>query len=132
MTQESQKDWADWHDGYDAPGSIPARRLEAVHGRIRPFLDAAPAGPVRAASFRAGQGRDLIGVLAAHPRAADVTARLVEMDRRNVEVARAAARAAASLTAAGGAVQFTRHRRAPDLVPKIRGWFTEPDSRSSG
>ena len=36
----------------------------------------------------AGQGRDLIGVLAGHPRRADVTARLVELDPRNTEVAR--------------------------------------------
>jgi hypothetical protein len=41
----------------------------------------------------AGQGRDVIPVVAAHPRRADVTARLVELDARNVEVASATARA---------------------------------------
>lgn len=38
--------------------------------------------------MRAGQGRDLFGVLAHHPRAADVTARLVESDPRNAARAR--------------------------------------------
>jgi Methyltransferase domain len=36
----------------------------------------------------AGQGRDVLGVLPNHPRRADVTATLVELDPRNVEVAR--------------------------------------------
>ncbi|MFI1916570.1 class I SAM-dependent methyltransferase family protein [Nocardia sp. NPDC020380] len=39
-------------------------------------------------SLCAGQGRDIIGVLAEHPRRDDVTARLVELDPRNVAVAR--------------------------------------------
>lgn len=43
----------------------------------------------------AGQGRDVIGVLSDHPRRADVAAVLVELDPRNVEVARAAAAHAA-------------------------------------
>src|SRR5262249_52969254 len=41
-----------------------------------------------------GQGRDLIGALAGHRRRTDVTARLVELDPRNTEVARELARAA--------------------------------------
>jgi hypothetical protein len=39
----------------------------------------------------AGQGRDLIGVLSEHPRGREVRAQLVELDGRNVAVARAAA-----------------------------------------
>lgn len=42
----------------------------------------------------AGEGRDLIGVLAGHLRRDEVTARLVELDPRNAKVAEAAARAA--------------------------------------
>ena len=57
-------------------------------------LDAAPPGPLHAVSLCAGQGRDLIGVLARHPRGADVTARLVELDPRNAAAARDAAAAA--------------------------------------
>jgi hypothetical protein len=42
-------------------------------------------------SLCAGQGRDVIGVLPHHPRRADVSAILVELDPRNVAVARRAA-----------------------------------------
>ncbi len=92
--QEEMPDWKDWHDGYDLPDSGLARRLVAVRERIRVALDAAPAGPLRAVSLCAGQGRDLIGALSGHARAGDVTARLVELDPRNAEIARSAARAA--------------------------------------
>lgn len=91
---EKMPDWKDWHDGYDRPDSGLARRLVAVRERIRVALDAASAGPLRAVSLCAGQGRDLIGVLHDHPRAGDVTARLVELDPRNAEVARSSAQAA--------------------------------------
>jgi hypothetical protein len=46
---------------------------------------------MRLISICAGQGRDLFGVLPHHPRRADVTAVLVELDPRNVEAARATA-----------------------------------------
>jgi hypothetical protein len=84
-------DWAAWHDDYDRPDSGLVRRLLAVQRRIREALDGMPPGPVRAISLCAGQGRDLLGVLADHPRRDDVTARLVELDPRNVAVARSAA-----------------------------------------
>jgi hypothetical protein len=42
----------------------------------------------------AGQAHDLIGALTEHPRRADVTARLVELDEHNVRLARCAAHAA--------------------------------------
>lgn len=90
-------DWHEWHDTYDSPGSSLGRRLALVQERIRAALDDAPPGPLTAVSVCAGQGRDLIGVLADHPRGPDVRARLVELDGRNVEVARRAA-AAAGLT----------------------------------
>ena len=83
----AQRDWYDWHAFYDDPGSGLSRRLSWVQDQIRAALDAAPPGPIRAISLCAGQGRDLIGVLADHPRRADVTARLVELDPRNTEVA---------------------------------------------
>ncbi len=81
-------DWYAWHARYDDPGSDLARRLALVQDRIRIALDDAPPGPLRVISLCAGQGRDLIGVLAGHPRRGDVTARLVELDPRNTEVAR--------------------------------------------
>src|SRR6266516_7744856 len=74
------RDWRAWHDAYDDPGSSLAQRLAVVRARIAGALDAAPPGPLRAVSMCAGQGRDLIPVLASHPRGRDVTARLVELD----------------------------------------------------
>ena len=87
----TSRDWLDWHAAYDRPDSGLAQRLAAVQAQIAGALDRAPAGPVRVVSICAGQGRDLLGVLADHPRGADVRARLVELDPRNVARARAAA-----------------------------------------
>jgi Putative methyltransferase len=84
----TERDWYAWHADYDRPGSGLARRLAWVQDRIRAALDDAPPGPLRAISLCAGQGRDLIGVLADHPRRDEVTARLVELDPRNTEIAR--------------------------------------------
>jgi len=164
--------WHSWHQAYDDPDSDLSYRLAAVQQQIRAALDTAPPGRLRAISMCAGQGRDLIGVLATHPRRGDVTARLVEVDPRLAESARTAARAASlpgvevltadaaltgnyvglvpadlvlacgifgnitdedikrtagyctQLCARGGAVIWTRSRRAPDLVPQICDWFS--------
>jgi Putative methyltransferase len=86
-------DWLEWHARYDDQDSPLSRRLQAVQGGIRGHLDARPDQPVRAISACAGQGRDLIEVLASHPARDRVTARLVELDPRNVAIARAAATA---------------------------------------
>lgn len=80
-------DWYGWHDGYDTPGSSLARRLATVQRHIGLALDGAAPGPLRAVSMCAGQGRDLVGALARHPRRHDVTARLVELDPRNAAFA---------------------------------------------
>ena len=84
-------DWYTWHDGYDEPGSGIAQRLPAVQRQIVAALSQVPPGPITVLSMCAGQGRDLIGALAGHPRRHDVVARLVELDARNAEVARRAA-----------------------------------------
>ncbi|MCE6997844.1 class I SAM-dependent methyltransferase [Saccharothrix sp. S26] len=166
-------DWHEWHADYDVAGSTLARRLRAVQAQVRAALDESPPGPLRALSLCAGQGRDLLEVLADHPRRDDVRARLVELDPRNAAIAEAAARAAgltgvevltadasltdhyrdlapadlvlvcgvfgnitdedvertvdhcAELCRTGGAVIWTRHRGAPDLVPSICAWFED-------
>jgi hypothetical protein len=168
---QTSVDWRAWHEGYEDPDSELGRRLALVQSQLRAALDQAPPGPIRAISVCAGQGHDIIGVLADHPRREDVSARLVELDEQNVQLARAAAGAMgleavevvagdASLTDAyAGAVPanvilicgvfgnvaaddiantiahlgqlcapeatviWTRHRRAPDLVPRIRETF---------
>jgi hypothetical protein len=84
-------DWQIWHEAYDDPASYQSRRLEVVRGMIRDALDALPSGPLRAISMAAGEGRDLLAVLADHARRRDVTARLVELDTHNADVARATA-----------------------------------------
>jgi hypothetical protein len=62
-----------------------------VQRHIRATLDACAPGPIHIVSLCAGQGRDLIEAIDGHPRAADVRARLVELDPRNCDAARAAA-----------------------------------------
>jgi hypothetical protein len=110
-------DWRTWHDEYDLPDSRLARRLPMVQRQIRAALDDAPPGPLRVVSLCAGQGRDLLGVLADHPRRDDVRARLVELDPRNVAVAEEAARAAGlfGVEMVTGDAALTDHYR--DLVP---------------
>ncbi|MFG1697347.1 class I SAM-dependent methyltransferase family protein [Nonomuraea sp. NPDC049309] len=80
-------DWLTWHDKYDVPGSYMAQRLRVVQERIRLALDESPPGPLRLISLCSGQGRDVLGVLAEHPRRDDVRARLVELDPRNTALA---------------------------------------------
>jgi hypothetical protein len=65
-----------------------ALRLAIVQRRLAERLSAAPSGAVRLISMCAGQGRDVFGVLPTHSRRGDVTAVLVELDHRNVDVAR--------------------------------------------
>jgi hypothetical protein len=92
-SQESV-DWSAWHAGYESPDSELGRRLALVQAQLRDVLERAVPGPIRVISVCAGQGHDLIGVLAEHPRRADVSARLVELDAHNVELAQRAAAAA--------------------------------------
>jgi hypothetical protein len=84
-------DWVAWHEAYDDPDSGLTRRLRAVRRRIRDALFLLPPGPIRVISMCAGDGRDLIGALAGHPRSTDVSARLVEADPLLVATARRSA-----------------------------------------
>ena len=110
-------DWAAWHDGYDDPGSVLAGRLAAVRRIIRDTLDDLPAGPVSVVSMCAGEGRDLLGALATHPRRGDVRARLVELDPRNAAVAEEQARRAGltGIEVVRGDAGLMRHYR--DAAP---------------
>lgn len=92
------RDWYDWHDGYQRAGSSLVRRLAVVRQCVSEALDSCPPGPLRALSLCAGQGVDLLPVLATHPRGSDVSAVLVELDPRNAAAAR---RLAASAGLAG-------------------------------
>jgi hypothetical protein len=88
MLTMSQPDWFAWHSPYNDPGSALSRRLAMVQADLAEALDGCQPGRVQVVSMCAGQGRDILGVLARHPRAGDVMARLVESDPRNVALAR--------------------------------------------
>jgi hypothetical protein len=128
------RNWVDWHTAYDEPGSPLHSRLALVQQRIREALDARPPGPIRVISMCAGQGRDLFGVLADHPRRADVVAHLVELDPRNVELAQRAAAAGLNVTVvAGDAGLSTAYQEAAPtdiaLVCGVFGNISEDDIR---
>jgi hypothetical protein len=78
------KDWLEWHDLYNTEPKLQ-QRLEIVQEYISYSLDNSPTGTIRIVSACAGDGRDLLGTLANHPRAKDVYARLVEINPQLVE-----------------------------------------------
>ncbi|MBE9209800.1 class I SAM-dependent methyltransferase family protein [Nostoc sp. LEGE 06077] len=78
------KDWFEWHDLYQTEPRLQ-QRLEIVREYIAHSLNASPQGVIRVVSVCAGDGRDLLGTLANHPRAQDVYARLVELNPQLVE-----------------------------------------------
>jgi hypothetical protein len=93
MADQEQLDWLAWHAPYDDPDSRLSKRLRVVQRRIVEALDGST-GRIRLISMCAGQGRDLLPVLADHPRRDDVDALLVELDPRNAALASEAARGA--------------------------------------
>ena len=68
--------WQDWHEEYNDPQSRLSRRLAAVQGRLSVLLHPG----VTLLSLCAGEGRDVIPVLAARPELTGVRALLVELD----------------------------------------------------
>lgn len=86
-------DWSEWHKGYERPDSGLSDRLDAVRAQIRRFLDQTAPKPVRVISACAGDGRDLLGVLADRTDAQRVDALLVEYDEALAKRGREAARA---------------------------------------
>ena len=88
--------WVRWHQHYEDPDSPLSLRLQLVQSMVADVLDGVPpehAGPIRIVSLCAGQGRDVIDVVAAHPRRAEVSALLVELDPSLAAFARARAEA---------------------------------------
>lgn len=77
------RDWVDWHRAYDQRGSSLHKRLMVVRQLVAEALDDMPnRRPTKVVSMCAGQGRDVIPVLARHPRRHDTDVRLVELDPR--------------------------------------------------
>jgi hypothetical protein len=75
-------DWVKWHENYKASPSLKARLL-VVREHLSRCFDSLPPGVIQVLSICAGDARDLIGLLATHPRKMDVRAHLVE---NNVEL----------------------------------------------
>lgn len=73
-------DWSEWHDAYGRADSGLGNRLDAVRAQIDRRFEATSPSAVRVVSACAGDGRDLLGVLARRPDADRVTALLVELD----------------------------------------------------
>ena len=77
--------WSDWpQEVYQQ--QYYQQRLLKVQEHFAECLDNAPRGAVRVLSVCAGDGRDVIGVLRSHPRRTDVTAWLVESNRRSLAI----------------------------------------------
>lgn len=85
-----KSDWQAWHREYDRPDSRLSRRLRVVQQHLRRAVEGRP-GRLRLISMCAGEGRDVLGVLADHPRAGDVSATLVELDPDLARIARSTA-----------------------------------------
>jgi hypothetical protein len=75
--------WSGWPEKVYQQ-NLYQQRLASVQQHLTRCLDSVPAGRVCILSVCAGDGRDVIGVLTAHPRRRDVSARLVELDPHSV------------------------------------------------
>ena len=90
-------DWSAWHDDYADPDSELSTRLAIVRSEIRTALDrhaALQSTPMTALSAWAGDGRDILGVLAEQDEALRTTVEvtLLETDPRNLDRAERACR----------------------------------------
>jgi hypothetical protein len=128
------RDYVRWHDQYDDPGSSLSRRLAMVRDVLDADLDAR-AGTVRLLSLCAGDGRDVLGVLAHRQDANRVVATLVETEPELVGRAWAAAGAVAASVEvvaadAGRSDTYVGLPTVPAdvvLLVGVLGNFSEPD-----
>lgn len=81
--------WFEWHDLYNTEPKLQ-QRLQIVREYIWNAINASPPGKIRVVSVCAGDGRDLLGTLASHPRIQDVYGRLVELNPQLAERGQAA------------------------------------------
>lgn len=88
------RDYVGWHSSYDDPNSSLSWRLGVVQGYLRRSFDDHP-GPTRVLSVCSGDGRDVLGVLAARSDAERFSVTLLELHPAIAHAARDAAQAAA-------------------------------------
>lgn len=82
MGDEAMVDWHAWHEKYDAPDSPLSRRLVVVQRLIGQWFERSAPRPVKIASVCAGDGRDLLEVLAMRTDAHRADLTLLENDPR--------------------------------------------------
>ena len=87
-------DWAEWHRHYDDPTSGLTRRLAVVKSRLGEALDLTGADKPQVLSLCAGEGRDVVPVLASRRSGRVPAALLVEREPGLAQRARDAAAAA--------------------------------------
>jgi len=87
------RDYVQWHKAYDDPDSDLSWRLRTVQQYLHHALDT-HSGRIRVLSVCAGEGRDVVGVLAERPDAERVDVRLIELRPALAERARRSAVAA--------------------------------------
>ncbi|MEV1317882.1 SAM-dependent methyltransferase [Micromonospora arborensis] len=87
----AQTHWQAWHEPYADENSPLSHRLRLVQQHIASWLDQRSDERLTVVSACAGQGHDLIGVLASRSDAQRVHATLLEYDAGNVAAAQAAA-----------------------------------------
>lgn len=87
QNEARSKDWLIWHDHYKDESSPLSQRLKVVQERLRGILVDRSNQPTRVISVCAGQGDDVLGVLASMQRTSHIQARLVELDADNVRIA---------------------------------------------
>lgn len=112
------RDWTEWHRAYDLPSSTLARRLEVVRRDLRWALGGATAGEGgvrRVLSICAGEGRDVLPVLAEHNGRRDIRALLIELD----PVLSQRARSTAAALGLSGVEVWTADAGATDTYQRV-------------
>ena len=80
-------DWKGWHAIYDRPSGANSRLL-AVQNAVSECLTLLPAGPVKLLSIFAGDGRDIIPVVAESVRRNEVNCQFIEINEALVRAGR--------------------------------------------
>ena len=81
------RDYVAWHTAYDDPSSALSARLREVQAQLTTYLEGTATAAVQVISVCAGEGRDILGVLAQRDDRERVTGALVEIDEAICAVA---------------------------------------------
>lgn len=114
--RSSREIWARW-PGEAYSEARYQHRLAAVSQHLSTALADCPARSIHVTSLCAGDGRDVIGTLATHPRCGDVRATLVELNSTSVANGRAHAEATGLMQVVsfleGDGTKYETYRKVP-------------------